>query len=124
MKNALKGALLSGLFFPGLGQFWLRRRIWGAVLLLGTFAALTAICVKMTERAYQLLARAEAEGGQVDLFAVAKGAQAAGYADPSIRVAGLALVVLWVVGVLHAYWEGRKLDREGQRVQRSEGGGR
>lgn len=124
MKNSLKGALLSGLIFPGLGQFWLRRRIWGTVLLLSTLGTLTAICLKLTERAYRLVEQAEAEGGQVDLVAVAKAVRAASYADPQVRISWLVFLAVWFAGVLHAFWEGMKLDRGGKRGPRSEGGGR
>ncbi|GFO59834.1 hypothetical protein GMST_21590 [Geomonas silvestris] len=124
MKNSLKGALLSGLIFPGLGQFWLKRRVWGTVLLLSTLGTLAVISLKLTERAYRLVEQAEAEGGQVDLVAVAKTVQAASYADPQVRISWLVLLAVWLVGVLHAFWEGMKLDRDGKRGPRSEGGGR
>ncbi|GFO69387.1 hypothetical protein GMLC_29660 [Geomonas limicola] len=123
MKKSLKGALLSALVFPGLGQLWLKRRLSGTVLLLTTLAALAVISAKLTDRAYRMVEQAEAEGGAVDLFAVARAAQAASFADRSIRVAWLVLMVAWLVGVLHAYLAGKQLERE-QQEERQEGGGR
>jgi len=65
VKNSLKGALLSGLLFPGAGQFWLGRRITGTALLLATVAALAAVVSKAAQQAYLILERAESEGAKV-----------------------------------------------------------
>ena len=46
MNNALKGALLSGLVYPGLGQVVLKHYKRGAALIITITAALLAVLIK------------------------------------------------------------------------------
>ena len=46
MNNSLKGALLSGLVFPGLGQIMLKHYKRGFVLMLAITATLMAVLIK------------------------------------------------------------------------------
>ena len=59
MNNALKGALFSGLVFPGLGQIMLKHYKRGAVLTLAITAALLAILIKTVQQAVTILEKIE-----------------------------------------------------------------
>jgi hypothetical protein len=116
MKNSLKGALLSGLIFPGLGQIALKRYPRGIVLMLLVTAALVVMIVEAVQQAYAVLESIEAGGGTPDAEAIRQAAEQAAAASDSvlIPVMGLLIVVCWVVGIIDAYRIGRQKDREGQ----------
>ena len=108
MKKSLKGALLSGLVFPGAGQLWLKCYLRGAVLILVVAAALSAIVMKTTEQAMTLLEKMEASG-TVDMVALLKSAATLSNA-PTTKSASELLVLCWIVGMVDAYFVGRKRD--------------
>lgn len=112
MKSSVKAALLSGLILPGAGQLWLKRWVWGAVLLLAALASLAVMTARLAKLAYQILEPLESAGGSIDLLAVVRTAQTRGGADPVVQAAGLVLVASWTIGVIHAYLAGRKKDLE------------
>ena len=70
MKNALKGALLSGLVFPGLGQVNLRHYKRGIVLMLIVSVSLLVIVVKAVLQAFTILEKIELEGRAIDMSAI------------------------------------------------------
>ncbi|MFO7606115.1 MAG: hypothetical protein R6W72_07445, partial [Desulfurivibrionaceae bacterium] len=57
MRKSVKAALLSGLVLPGIGHFYLKRFITGALLLLATLASLYLIITVVVERAMEIAAR-------------------------------------------------------------------
>jgi len=50
MNNSLKGALLSGFVFPGLGQVMLKHYKRGAVLILVVTASVLAFLIKQSNK--------------------------------------------------------------------------
>jgi hypothetical protein len=114
MKNALKGALLSALVFPGVGQLAQKRYRPALVLLLGSLAALAVVVVITVRQAQTVLAHLAAAGGTPDLAAIsAAAAQVAPGGDQRlIDVAILVLVGCWIVGVFDAILGGRRMDRK------------
>lgn len=110
MKKSLKGALLSGLLFPGVGQFWLKHRVRGMALLIAVCGSLAVIVAKVVQQALALLERIESEGGAVDLVAIVNSAQASSYGDSAIKCATWVLIVSWIVSIIDAYLLGRKMD--------------
>jgi TM2 domain-containing membrane protein YozV len=113
MKKSLKGALLSGLVFPGAGQLWLKYYFRGIALIIAVTASLGLIVVKATQQAYAILEKAEAEGATVDLTAILNSSShtAGGAEDFLSRAASALLVICWVIGIVDAYLMGRKMDR-------------
>ena len=65
MQNSLKGALLSGLVFPGLGQFALKHYKRATVIALATVISLSVVIVKAVQHALTLLEQIESQGGNV-----------------------------------------------------------
>ena len=110
MKKSLKGALLSGLLFPGVGQFWLKHRVRGMALIIAVSGSLVVIVTKVVQQALALLDKIESEGGAVDLVAIANSAHASSYGDSAIQCATLVLIVSWIVSIIDAYLLGRKMD--------------
>jgi hypothetical protein len=114
MKNSLKGALLSGLIFPGLGQIALKRYRRGIVLMLVVMAALIVMIVTAVQQAYAVLERIEAVGGTPDSETIRQAAEQAAAASDSAAIPAMALliVICWVVGIVDAYRIGRQKDRD------------
>jgi len=98
MKNSLKGALLSGLVLPGLGQVLFRHYMRGVVLMF-------AICASLLEKI-------AADGGEVDISMIATAVNQAATTSDSLLFNALLLLVLicWVLAVVDAYRIGRKID--------------
>jgi hypothetical protein len=113
MKSCWKGALLSGLVFPGLGQLWLRHYTRGIALVIVTTASLAIIVIKAVQQALTLLNRIEAEGGTTDLVAILHYASrvttASGASLPT--PATLVLIGCWTIGVVDAFILGKREDR-------------
>ncbi len=116
MKNSLKGALLSGLVFPGLGQLVLKRYRRGFALMLTVMAGLFVMIVTAVQQAYAILDRIETEGGSPDMDTITQAAaQAATAASSPVSTAvSLLIFVCWIVGIIDAYRIGKKKDLEGQ----------
>jgi hypothetical protein len=112
MKKSLKGALLSGLVFPGVGQLWLKHPIRGIALIAAVSAAMAVVVTKTTQQALAMLEKIESEGGAVDLVAIMNSASHASTAsdDLTIKSASMVLILCWVIGVIDAYLMGRKKD--------------
>lgn len=116
MKNAMKGALLSGLVMPGLGQVVLKSYKRGIALMLVVFAAFSVIVVKTVQHALTILETVASEGGSVDMESVANAAnQATAAADSLVfNLAFGVIAICWVAGMVDAYYTGKKKDMEGQ----------
>jgi len=116
MKNSMKGALLSGLVFPGLGQIALKRYWRGFALILAAMAGLYIMIVTAVQQAYAILDSIEAEGGMPDSDTISQAAaQAAAASDsPMITAVSWLILVCWIVGIIDAWRIGKQMDLEGQ----------
>ena len=108
MKKSLKGALLSGLVYPGVGQFWLGCYLRGSALMLAVTVGLAVVVHAVSQQALALLGKMEAEGA-VDMVALLKSASRTPD-DPLTTAASAAVVLCWIIGTLDAYVMGRKRD--------------
>ncbi|MFV1956481.1 MAG: hypothetical protein ACC669_01670 [bacterium] len=114
MKYSLKGALWSGVVFPGLGQIILKRYKRGIVLILTVSASLTVIAIKAAQYAFTVLEMIELEGGVIDLKTITDAAaQASSTSDSLVFNLGFLLIgVCWIFGTVDAYRIGKKMDLE------------
>jgi hypothetical protein len=120
MKNSMKGALLSGLVFPGLGQIALKHYWRGFTLVLAVMAGLYIMIVTAVQQAYAILDTIEADGGMPDSDTISQAAaQAVAASDsPMITVVSVLIIVCWIVGIIDAYRIGKQKDLEGQAAGR------
>ena len=120
MKNSMKGALLSGLVFPGLGQIALKHYWRGFALVLAVMAGLYIMIVTAVQQAYVILDTLEAEGGMPDSDTISQAAaQAATASDsPMITAVSVLILVCWIVGIIDAWRIGKQKDLEGQATGR------
>jgi hypothetical protein len=116
MKNSMKGALLSGLVFPGLGQIALKHYWRGGALILAVMAGLYIMIATAIQQAYAILDTIEAEGGMPDSDTISQAAAQAVAASnsPMITAVSVLIMVCWIVGIIDAYRIGKQKDLEGQ----------
>ena len=115
MKASLKGALLSGLVFPGAGQIALKHTGRGISLGLAVIIGMAAMIVKGVQVALAILDKLAASGGVIDVPAITDAATVAVTASDSLILKGafFLIVICWIFGIIDAYYIGRKMDRSG-----------
>jgi len=116
MNNSLKGALLSGVVFPGLGQVILKHYKRGIALMLTVLVSLLVIVVKAVQQAFTVLEKIESEGGAINMSTISNAVtQATTTSDSFIFNFVLLLIIFcWIIGVVDAYRIGKRRDIEGQ----------
>ena len=114
MKASLKGALLSGLVFPGMGQIALKHTKRGIALICAVMIGMTAMIVKGVQIALAILDKLAASGGMIDVGAMTDAATRAVTASDSLVLNGafFLIVICWVFGIIDAFFLGRKMDNE------------
>ncbi|MEI8174103.1 MAG: hypothetical protein WCH07_11570 [Deltaproteobacteria bacterium] len=109
MKSALKAALLSGLVFPSLGQFYLKRYWRGLSFIILIVLGLVIIAGIAAADVLESLNTIQAQGGTVDIntisnLAVKHPVQKGFY----YKVIFLYIICCWLFSVIDAYRLGKK----------------
>lgn len=113
MKKAIKGALLSGLVLPGLGQMVLKRYVRGVAILLASLACLGFLVAQAVEAANTVIAKIDLLNAAIDPAALlAEITETTGASGANFEVASWLLLFLWLGGTVDAWLLGRKQDRE------------
>ncbi|WP_303722778.1 hypothetical protein [Malonomonas rubra] len=112
MNKSTKACLLSALVFPGVGHFYLKKYFVGSLLSCGSLLLLGFIISREVERALQILDKILQGEVQPDSAAIIEmlSRQAAGADMRMVNIASLALIFLWIIGIIDAYMVGRKSD--------------
>ena len=112
MKKATKGALFSGLVFPGLGQIVLKHYVRGAIIVVTVLGSLTLFIMKAVENALTIVEQMELEGGSISMEDITEAANRASAAsvDPTLNLALVVILFCWIAGTIDAWWVGRKMD--------------
>jgi hypothetical protein len=121
MKHSVKGALLSGVVFPGLGQVVLKHYKRGVTLMVTVSVGLVVIVVRATQEALAILSKIEAAGGAIDMAEISNAVNRATSFPQSLVFNSFLLLIAfcWVYCIVDAYRIGNKKDEE----ERSAGGG-
>ena len=114
MKHSLRGALLSGLVFPGLGQITLKCYRRGLILLVVVSASLLLIVIKGVQQAFAILEKIELQGGALDMGTILNAAIEASTTPESLilKLLFLWVIVCWIIGIVDAFRIGRRKDME------------
>ena len=114
MNNSLKGALWSGLIFPGLGQVVLKHYKRGAIIMLTVLVSLAVMTVKAVESAFAILEKIELQGGAINMSTISNAATQVSTSSGSLTFNFLLLLIIacWIIGVVDAYRIGGKKDFE------------
>ncbi|MFZ5573219.1 MAG: hypothetical protein ACOZF0_22685 [Thermodesulfobacteriota bacterium] len=115
MKKAIKGALFSGLIFPGLGQLMLKRYLRGFAWMTVVLFCLSVMIRQVVQQALGILNQLESTGGAIDLQAISSAAANASTGSDNLIVSAclVLLMVCWLAGTVDAYVIGNRMDREG-----------
>jgi hypothetical protein len=113
MNNALKGALLSGVVYPGAGQIAQKHYFRGLALIAIATASLGTALMSAAERAQAILARIESGRGGDDFATLLREATRAadGGTGGTMGFSVVAMLACWVVGIADAYVCGKRIDR-------------
>lgn len=105
----MKAALLSAFIFPGVGHFFLKKPIPGAVLVGTALAALCLIATKAAERALQIAETIQSGEVQLDAAAIAElvSKQPMGTETQTLDIATAVLILCWLIGIVDSYRVGR-----------------
>ncbi len=114
MNNSLKGAFLSGIVFPGLGQVMLKQYKRGIALMLIVLVSLFVIVAKAVQQALAILEKVKEGGETIDFSTISNiAADASSTSDSLLFHFALLLIMLcWIIGVVDAYKIGKKKDLE------------
>jgi len=113
MRNSVKAALFSGLLFPGLGHFILRKHLRGALLAGISIACLCVLVYTAYEIAQQIVN--EMLSGEMPLDAatisaeVTKRTAKGGFLRSDLPT--YLFIGCWLVGIVDSWRIGRLLDR-------------
>ena len=124
MKNSLKGALLSGLIFPGLGQISLKHYKRGTVIMLTVLVGMSVFIVKAVQHALDILEKIESQGGAISISTISNAATQASTTSGNLtfNLVLLLVIICWIIGVVDAYRIGKIKDiEEGFTSQASNG---
>jgi TM2 domain-containing membrane protein YozV len=112
MKKSTKAALLSGLVFPGLGHFYLKRRVAGITLSgVAAIALYHILSIAMTI-ARDVSHRIETGAIPADIDTVSQVvSQELSGVQQGTNLASITLLVCWLTGILGSYWQGRSQDK-------------
>ena len=124
MNNSLKGAFLSGLIFPGLGQIVLKRYKRGVVIMLTVLVSLSVVVVQAVQHALAIIEKIASEGGEISMSTISNAATQATSTsgNQTFNFVLLLVILCWIIGVVDAYRIGKKKDiEEGSTSKASDG---
>ncbi len=112
ISYSLKGALLSGLVFPGLGQIFLKHHKRGVALILAVSVCMLVIVIKAVQQARIILDEIMMKGGAVDISTVRDASTEAlrNSDNPALKLSLLFILLFWIIGIIDAFITGRKKD--------------
>ncbi len=113
MNRSLKGALLSGLVFPGLGQVVLGVKKRGWLLILTAVFCLGAIVVSAMQKALVIIEMLAKEGKPLDIESISEAAVNASTTSGTgvFNLFFLVLVLCWLFSIVDAYRIGARQDQ-------------
>ncbi len=116
MRKSLKGALLSGLVFPGYGQFVMKRYKCGIAFMIISFSSLVVIGLKVQRQIFIVLENIEYGDGAIDMKGILNAVNLTDTTSGDViyRFASLLLLFCWIIGIIDAYRIGWKKDLEEQ----------
>jgi hypothetical protein len=117
MNSSSKGAFLSGLVYPGLGQIVQKNYLKGAALIIVFTASLVVTVISASKQFEAMLNNIEASNRGYDVTTILlESAKSSADEDTgAMKIASALLLSCWVIGTVDAYLSGKKIDsRDGQ----------
>ena len=114
MNNSLKGACLSGLVYPGLGQIVQRHYIRGIALISIVSACLIVIFLNASRKINIILANIDSSNADLDITSIMKEVQtfSSGRDSLIMNISSALIFCCWVIGIVDSYLTGKRIDLE------------
>jgi hypothetical protein len=117
MKPSIKGALLSGLVYPGSGQLILGRIFAGGTFIVLTTIGFGVLIYRIAERLFRILDQVlpMLAEDDLDFSKIIDSMDQSSYSSWDVELISFVWVVIcWVSAAVHAYVAGKRIDnREG-----------
>jgi len=112
MSKSVKASLLSALVFPGSGHFFLKKRIFGAILAIVSIVCLCLIMVVTVEVAQEISAKIQTGEIPLDVSKIteALSKQQTDSAD-LVTVVTYLFGICWIIGIIDSFRIGRSQDK-------------
>lgn len=113
LNNAVKGAMLSGMIFPGLGQIILKYYKRGITLTLITIFCLTIIIIKVTQQVITILEKIQVNESSIDITMLSEivANTSSSFDGTLFNILTFLIIACWIYGTVDAYMIGKKKDK-------------
>ena len=114
MKKPLKVALFSGLVFPGIGHFMLKKHIQGSVLLFSFALASYFYFTDAMAKAETVLAKVQNGEIALNSVAITKALENtnSGFSEQQLSLLSYLMLAIWLVAVIDSYRIAKKLANQ------------
>lgn len=117
MKQSIKGALLSGLVYPGSGQLILGRIFAGGMFIVLSTVGIGVLLYRIAKRLYQILDQVLPllAKDELDFSKLIDSMDRSAYSSWDVEfISFILFVICWFGSAVHAYVVGKRIDnREG-----------
>ena len=114
MKKSTTAALISALVFPGSGHYYLKKHVFGTILIVTACISLYIIIIQAIERT--LLISEKLQRGEMlfDIETILNLAMQhpTGTDVQLLNIATTALIIAWLIGIIDSFRVGRVQDKE------------
>jgi hypothetical protein len=113
MKQSIKGALLSGLVYPGSGQLIIGRIFAGVTFVVLTTIGLCVLIYRIAKRLYLILDQVlpMLANDNVDFSKIIDSMDQSPFSSWNVELISFVLVVIcWAAAAVHAYVVGKQID--------------
>ena len=113
MNKSMKGALLSALVFPGVGQISIGHKKRGGFIIVANCMFLYMMISEIIEQASSLVEKIQKSGVPLDSESISnKTSELVSFSDnPSLNTLLILLVFSWIASVIDAYILGEKITQ-------------
>lgn len=110
MNQSIKGALLSGLVFPGMGHIFLKQYRRGTAIIIISLVCLVVMTVNMIQKTMVVLEKLQLEGGVIDIEKITQlVSQSSQHSDNFLfNLALILMSISWIFGIVDAYNIGKR----------------
>ena len=115
MKQSIKGALLSGLVYPGSGQLILGRIFAGVTFVILTTIGFGVLIYRIAKRVHRILDQVlpMLAKDDLDFSKIIDSMDQSPYSSWDVELISSVLVVIcWVCAAVHAYFVGKRIDNQ------------
>ncbi|MCX6356872.1 MAG: hypothetical protein NT045_03195 [Candidatus Aureabacteria bacterium] len=114
MNNSLKGACLSGLVYPGMGQIVQKHYLRGLALIGIVTVNLSVIILTTSKQIETILTNIESSGGEYDVTTILHEATKFSISPYNgiMKISSALILCCWAIGIVDAYLSGKRMDLE------------